>query len=68
MDFQRRFTAGRLSEVLGPRTLASDRFMRTLGIYRLAEETFARAGPEVRSALDAYAAGINAYSAQHRGA
>ena len=68
MDFQRRFAAGRLSEVVGARALASDRMMRTLGIYRLAEGTVARLSPEVRSAVDAYAAGVNAYIAQHRGA
>ena len=65
MDFQRRFAAGRLSEVLGPRTLASDRMMRTLGIYRLAEGTLQRLSPAARSALEAYAAGVNAYIAQH---
>ena len=62
MDFQRRFAAGRLSEVLGARTLASDRMMRTLGIYRLAEGTVARLSPELRTALEAYAAGVNAAS------
>lgn len=68
MDFQRRFTAGRLSEVLGRRTLASDRFMRTLGIYHLAEGSVARLSPDARAALDAYTAGVNAYIARHRGA
>jgi penicillin amidase len=68
MDFQRRFTAGRLSEVVGPRALASDRMMRTLGLYRLAEGTVKRLSPGARAAVEAYAAGVNAYIAQHRGA
>jgi penicillin amidase len=68
MDFQRRFTAGRLSEVVGPRGLASDRMMRTLGLYRLAEGTVQRLSPGARATVEAYAAGVNAYIARHRGA
>ncbi len=37
MDFQRRVVAGRLAEVLGPPTVAVDRGMRVLGMYRVAE-------------------------------
>ncbi len=36
MDFLRRLGAGRLSEILGDSTVRSDRYMRTLGLYRLA--------------------------------
>src|SRR5690606_32498082 len=36
------------------------RFMRVLGLYRLAEGSVARLGPDVRGPLDAYAAGVNA--------
>ena len=41
METMRRLGAGRLAEVLGPAALASDRWMRTLGLYRLAERDYA---------------------------
>jgi penicillin G amidase len=68
MDIMRRYGAGRLSEWFGAATLRADRFTRTLGIYRAAEQQYALLAPELRAALDAYAAGVNAYLAQRRGA
>ena len=68
MDVMRRFGAGRLSEWFGPATLRADRFSRTLGLYRLAERQYALLSPELRAALDAYAAGVNAYLTHHEGA
>lgn len=67
MDFNRRVPSGRLSEIFGEATLPADRFMRTIGLRRAAEEEWARLDPESRDALDAYAAGVNALLAQHRG-
>lgn len=67
MDFQRRIGAGRLSEVMGPASLAYDRYMRTLGLYRVAERNLQALGPQTRAALDAYAAGVNAYLKQRTG-
>ncbi|MFT5485794.1 MAG: penicillin amidase [Paracoccaceae bacterium] len=68
MDFMRRLGAGRLSEVTGRPTLQLDRTMRTLGLYRLAGETVSRMPPDARAALDAYAAGVNAFLASRSGA
>jgi penicillin G amidase len=68
MDMTRRFGAGRLSEWLGSATLSFDRFTRTLGLYHLAEQQYALLSPALRAVLDAYAAGVNAYLAQHKGA
>ena len=68
MDMMRRYGAGRLSEVFGARTLAIDRTMRTLGLYRAAEAQFAGLSPAVRATLEAYAAGVNAFLATRRGA
>ncbi len=65
MDFQRRVGAGRLSEVLGDSTLDTDRFLRTLGTYRAAERDLAVLSPETLAALDAYAAGVNAFIADN---
>ena len=67
MEFMRRMGAGRLSEVIGASTLPLDRWMRVLGLYRLAEESLKRLSPPVVESLEAYAAGVNAYLASHAG-
>lgn len=64
MDFQRRLVAGRLSEVIGPATLDVDRWLRILGLRRVAEADLALLDPDVRATLDAYAAGVNAQIAR----
>ena len=61
MEMMRRLAAGRLAEVAGRKALASDRFMRTLGFQSLAEKQYAILDDAVRRALDAYAAGVNAW-------
>ncbi|MGZ8995246.1 MAG: penicillin acylase family protein [Rhodospirillales bacterium] len=68
MEGMRRLASGRLSEVLGARTVEIDRTMRTLGFQRLAEAQYASSSAEVRRVLDAYAAGVNLWLAEHRGA
>lgn len=68
MDLMRRAGAGRLSEWFGGKTLGIDRFMRTIGLYRAAEREYPLLSPPLRAALDAYAAGVNAYLAHRRGA
>lgn len=68
MEMTRRHASGRLAEVLGARALASDRLMRVLGLARLAEAQYASLEPPVREALEAYAAGVNAWRRAHRGA
>ena len=40
MEMQRRAGQGRLSEMAGPSMLDVDKFVRTLGLYRLAESSF----------------------------
>ena len=68
MDFQRRVGAGRLSEVLGSATVETDKFLRTLGVYRSAERTLPHLSAEAQGALAAYSAGVNAFLAEHKGA
>ncbi len=63
MEFQRRVGQGRLSEVLGEATLPQDRFLRTWGFYRAARSAYERLYPEEKEAVDAYAAGVNAFLA-----
>ncbi len=67
MDFTRRSGAGRLSEVVGPATRRLDRFMRTLGLYSVAEANVEQASPALRAVLDAYADGVNAFIADPGG-
>ena len=68
MEFQRRLGAGRLAEILGAAALPSDRFMRTLGFYRLAAGEPRPSERRRRGrALEAYAAGVNAYLATRSG-
>jgi penicillin amidase len=68
MEQMRRVGSGRLSELFGEATLPLDRFRRTLGLERLAEQTLSRLDPTMRAELDAYTAGVNAYLKRHRGA
>ncbi len=68
MEMMRRLGAGRLSEIFGAPTLRLDRYSRTFGLYRLAEEQTARLRPAERTLLDAYARGVNAYLHAHAGA
>ena len=59
METMRRFGAGRLAEVLGAQIVDTDKWMRTLGLYKLAEKMVQDSAPPVRSALQAYARGVN---------
>jgi len=68
MDFWRHETAGRLSELYGSGTVGTDKFLRTLGWHRLAEQEYASADPDTKALLDAYAAGVNAYLNTHSAA
>lgn len=61
MDLQRRYTSGRLAELLGEPGLASDKLVRTLGWRRVAERELPMLEPATRQYLQAYADGVNAY-------
>ncbi len=61
MEFNRRIGAGRLSEMLGDATLGTDKFMRTLGVYRMAQSAYEALDPSTTAIVDAYAAGVNAW-------
>ncbi len=63
MDFQRRIVAGRLSEILGEVSLPLDRWMRTLTMYRRAEQEAAAFTGEYRPLFEKYVAGVNAFIA-----
>jgi len=60
MEFYRRATAGRMSEITGPKGLPTDRFMRHVGIHRAAEQAWDAMLPEVRDRFVPYVNGVNA--------
>jgi penicillin amidase len=76
MELQRRLGSGRLAEVAGSAALESDRFMRTLGLRRVAEAEWEllQKDPATNDTryqdsariLTAYTAGVNAYIESHR--
>jgi penicillin amidase len=68
MELQRRYGAGRLSEIFGPDAVAVDRQMRVLGLYRAAEAEIPFLSTAMNRALEAYAAGVNAFLRSRRGA
>jgi len=63
MEMNRRIGSGRLAEILGPAALETDRFMRTLGLRRVAEANLRHYDAETLRLLDAYAAGVNSFLA-----
>lgn len=65
MDIRRHVTAGRLSELFGEEGLETDKYIRTMGWRRVAEHELAILEPQTRTALQAYADGVNAYLDAH---
>lgn len=61
MELNRRVASGRLSEMLGPVALETDRLIRTLGFHRLAENAWQKTSQQVKDDALAYTAGVNAY-------
>ena len=67
MEFQRRVGMGRLSEVFGPASVNTDRFLRTLGTGRAARSAWEALAEETKTAINTYVAGVNAFLATHHG-
>lgn len=63
MDFQTRYAAGRLSEVVGKKAIELDRYQRQMGMVYGAENSLKgmMANPKSKEMILAYTAGINAY-------
>ncbi len=56
----RRTAQGRLSEIFGAATLNTDTLLRRFDLYALSVQSVETLAPKTRSALEAYAAGVNA--------
>ena len=63
MDVLRRRARGETAEIFGNLALEDDKLWRRYGFARVAEENIKFLSPELRSALEQYAAGVNAYIA-----
>lgn len=63
MDVTRRQASGTLAELLGQPALPSDVETRTIGLRRAAQRSLPVQSAEGRAALEAYAAGVNAWLA-----
>ena len=62
MDLMRRVARGEIAELVGSAALPIDRLNRTLNLRDHAEADLAALSPETRAVLDAYAAGVNAWT------
>ena len=65
MDYFRRVASGTVAELVGPAGLPNDVLLRTIGLRRAAERSLAATSERTRSALAAYAEGVNAWTASH---
>ncbi len=65
MDIRRHITAGRLAEMLGEDALETDKFIRTMGWRRVAEEELSLLDPATLTYLEAFSDGVNAYIESH---
>ncbi|BAY62589.1 peptidase S45, penicillin amidase [Calothrix brevissima NIES-22] len=67
MDFWRHIGSGRLSEMFGSSQIATDKYLRTMGWGRIAQQEITQVNAEMKGYLQAYADGVNAYLAEHQG-
>ncbi|MFY9288812.1 MAG: penicillin acylase family protein [Alphaproteobacteria bacterium] len=65
MEMQRRAGQGRLAEAVGSDMLGVDKFIRTLGLYPLAQSSFDAMSGEAQAFFQAYADGVNAWLQSH---
>jgi len=64
MELYRRVTLGRLSEVMGETTLPIDKRFLSINLRAGAEAEWSRLVPDARTALERYAAGVNAVASR----
>ena len=61
MELMRRQGQGRLAELIGPIAVNADKYTRTLGLYKSAQEDLKGLHPDVLRISESYAAGVNAW-------
>ena len=68
MDVRRHITAGRLAEMFGSSQVENDAFLRTMGWRQVAQQEYDTVlSADTKKNLQAYAAGVNAWLAEHPG-
>lgn len=67
MDLLRRAGEGRLSEVIGGKTVPIDKMFKTIGLYKNVKENFPRMSGETKRILSAYSKGVNEFIAHSKG-
>ncbi|MCL5029069.1 MAG: penicillin acylase family protein [Bacteroidetes bacterium] len=67
MDLIRRAGEGKLSEIIGPKTVPFDKMFRTIGITETAKKILAQMDPVMLKILSAYSNGVNFYINQAKG-
>ncbi|MFN2502061.1 MAG: penicillin acylase family protein [Pyrinomonadaceae bacterium] len=63
MDLMRHLARGETAEIFGRSVLEEDKRWRRFNFTKIAEENLQYLSPELRTALDSYARGVNAYTA-----
>jgi penicillin amidase len=66
MEYSRRYHSGTLSEIFGQYAVSTDRFLRTVGLRWLAEQSWTGLDDDTRAILETYAEGVNAIIDTHR--
>ncbi len=61
MELMRRQGQGRLAELIGPLAVSVDKYTRTLGLYRRAQDDIKGLSSDVMAVTESYAAGVNAW-------
>ena len=67
MDIARRAGEGRLSEILGAKTIPTDQMFRTVGIYKNVKMNYDKLNPVSKKILEAYSNGVNSYLKEAKG-
>ncbi len=67
MDIMRRAGEGRLSEVMGEKSVPFDKMFRTVGIKRIVDSNLKNVNVKSLQLLDAYAKGVNLYIKNSKG-
>ena len=63
LTMHQRIASGTLSEILGPATLDTDKFLRTIGVKQTAQKILLGLDSQTIKYLEAYAMGVNSYMA-----
>ena len=66
MEMDRNAAKGTLAGLVGKGAVDTDKFIRTIGLWRSAEQDWALLDADTRASLEDYAAGVNAYIDSHR--